>query len=68
MTTSRRRWTTAELAPLAICGDCDADVTIDEAEPDVFTVVVRHDDSCPWYRAFVRSGADQIRLYTRDQP
>ena len=67
MTDDRRPWTAPELAPLAVCGDCDADVTIDEAEPDLFTVVVRHDDSCPWYRTFVRSGTDQIRLY-RKQP
>ncbi len=58
----------SELAALAACPDCAADVTIDEAEPDVFTVRVRHDDSCSWYGAFVRSGADQIRLYTKDQP
>ena len=25
--TTRRPWTTAELAPLVVCGDCDADVT-----------------------------------------
>lgn len=67
MTTTRRPWITAELAALAVCSDCDADVTIDEAEPDLFTAVVRHDESCPWYRAFVRAGADQIRLY-RTQP
>ena len=68
MTDDRRPWITAEMAALASCVDCDSDVTIVEDEPDVFTVRVRHDDSCPWYRAFVRSGADQIRLYTRDQP
>ena len=38
MTDDRRPWTTAELAPLAACPDCDADVTVDEDEPDVFTV------------------------------
>ena len=48
---------------MAVCSDCDADVTIDEVEPDLFTAVVSHDDSCQWCRAFVRSGADQIRLY-----
>ena len=68
MTTTRRPWTTAELAAPACCPDCAADVTIDEDEPDVFTAVVSHDDSCPWYRAFVCSGADQIRLYRKDQP
>ena len=68
MTDDSCTWTTAELAPLAVCPDCDADVTIDEVEPDLFTAVVRHDDSCPWYRAFVRGAADQNRLYTRDQP
>jgi hypothetical protein len=45
--TTRRPWTTAELAALAVCGDCDADVTVTEAEPDLFTAVVSHDDSCP---------------------
>ncbi len=47
--------TTAELAAVARYPDCDADVTVTEGEPDVFTVRVRHDDSCPCYRAFVRT-------------
>ena len=68
MASTRHPWTPADLEPLAICGDCNADVVVTEVEQDVFTAVVSHDDSCPWFRAFMRSGADQIRLYTRDQP
>jgi hypothetical protein len=68
MTTTHHPWITAELAPLARCADCDSDVVVVEDEPDVFTAVVEHNDSCPWYRAFVRGGADQIRLYRKDQP
>jgi hypothetical protein len=68
VTDNRRRWTTAQLAPLAICPDCDADVTVTEAEPGLFTGMVEHDGSCPWYRAFVRSGVVQFRLYRKDQP
>ena len=52
MTDDRRPWITAEMAALASCADCDSDVTIVEDQPDVFTVRVRHDDNCPWYRAF----------------
>lgn len=63
MTTGHRPWTTAELAALAVCPDCDADVTVTEDAPGLFTAVVGHDDSCRWYRVFARTGDDQIRLY-----
>ena len=54
---------------LAACPDCDADVALSEDGPGQFTVVVvSHDGCCPWFSPFVCSGADRVRLYTKDQP
>jgi hypothetical protein len=32
------------------CPDCDADRTLVEEAPDVYTLRVAHDDTCPAYR------------------
>lgn len=59
------------MTQLAICGDCDADVTITEVGPDLFTAEVLHDDTCPWYRAFLvaaRARREQMWVYRKDGP
>jgi hypothetical protein len=30
------------------CDDCDADTALYEAEPGIFVIQIRHDDTCPW--------------------
>ena len=55
MTTTRRPWTTAQLVPLAVCPDLETPTSRwTGAELDLFTAVVRHDDSCPWSQRIVR--------------
>lgn len=37
------------------CPDCNADSALTEMAPGVFTLVVRHDDTCPRYNAAIRN-------------
>lgn len=41
------------IARLAACPDCDSTVTVGSrwSEGDVWTPVVRHDQTCPWLAA-----------------
>jgi hypothetical protein len=56
------RLTEADIRRVAACPDCDADVDGFEAEPGVYSVAVMHDDTCPWFAAFQRSGGPSIRF------
>ncbi|MCH9732268.1 MAG: hypothetical protein K0U84_21805 [Actinomycetia bacterium] len=35
----------------AACPDCDADVTLIELAPGVYSGTVAHDETCPWLDA-----------------
>ena len=63
----RRQWTPQQMARATACPDCNSDVVLIEAAPRVYQAEVHHDDSCPWYRAFKRSGGLGVRFgHTQD--
>jgi hypothetical protein len=41
------------IADTAACPDCNSEVEIERLAPGINRGVVRHDDTCPWYTAFV---------------
>jgi hypothetical protein len=57
---------TQHLTQAIRCQDCDSEVTVTEVAPNVYSSEVHHDDSCPWYRAFKRSGG--VRFTSREDP
>jgi hypothetical protein len=55
------------LATLARCPDCDSTVEIERLTDRISNATVRHDDSCPWFRAFQANGGLGVR-FVREEP
>jgi len=49
-------------SPNVGCPDCDSDVVVIEEAPGFLRAEVRHDESCPWLREFLRSGGGGVRF------
>jgi hypothetical protein len=50
------------LATLVACPDCDSDVRVVQLALRVYRAEIAHDDTCPWFAAFKRSGGVGVRL------
>jgi hypothetical protein len=61
----QRRYGRGELKKYAECPDCTADVIVSEVVPGIFNADVIHDDTCPWFQAFQRSGGMGVRFVRR---
>jgi hypothetical protein len=55
------------IAKTIACPDCDSDVEIIKVGDRVYSGEVRHDDSCPWFRAFQHAGGWGIRYGHTDE-
>jgi|1185.fasta_scaffold1377328_2 hypothetical protein len=59
--TGQRR-SLADMERAAACPDCNADVTMTEVAPNVYSGTVVHADTCPWLAAFRRHGGLGMRF------
>ena len=57
---------TQHLARAVACPDCGSTVTLSKVAARVYSGMVEHDDTCPWYQAFQRRGGHGVRLATKD--
>jgi hypothetical protein len=57
--------TKAQIRRVTACPDCNADVDSIEVGPGVHQVFVYHDETCPWFAAFQRTGGYGVRFGCR---
>lgn len=62
----QRRPGPRELQQYAACPDCGSDVIVTEVAPRVYRGEVRHDECCPWFADFERSGGLGTRVVKKD--